>query len=225
LKDDAAMAKADEHSSLIASAAKVALQPLGFVRQGRSRFWLADQRFWIIFADFQPSGWSKGTYLNMGVKWLWEPKPILDISDRPVDFIAFESKEQFSPLIERMAEVAAKEALRLKTKFKALDDIYSYLVANAVRDGWPIYHAAIASGLIGDVETSNRLFRRMTNWPTFGYDWELDLKSESATLEALLLDRTQFRAAISVKIGHTRRIMKMLPDPNCLETTAANAEL
>jgi hypothetical protein len=59
------MAKADEHARLIATAAKAALQPLGFVRRGRSRFWFADQGFWIIFAEFQPSGWSKGSYLNM----------------------------------------------------------------------------------------------------------------------------------------------------------------
>ena len=152
------MAKADEHGRLIATAAKAALQPLGFVRQGRSRFWFADQRFWIIFADFQPSGWSRGSYLNMGVKWLWQARPTLDINYRPVDFVPFESKEQFSPLIGRMAEVAAQEALKLRGQFKSFADVSQYLVAHASSEGWPVYHAAIASGLIGDVETSNRLF-------------------------------------------------------------------
>lgn len=179
------MAKADEHARLIAAAAKAALHPLGFVRQGRSRFWFADQRFWIIFADFQPSGWSKGSYLNVGVKWLWQPRPTLDISYSPVDFIPFKSKEQFSPLIEHMADVAAQEALKLRAQFKTLADVSQYLVAHGSSDGWPVYHAAIASGLIGDIETSSRLFERMEAWPTYGYDWELELKSESAAFAAL----------------------------------------
>jgi hypothetical protein len=218
------MAKVDEHTRLIATAAKAALQPLGFVRQGRSRFWFADQRFWIIFADFQPSGWSKGTYLNMGVKWLWQARPILDMNDRPVDFIPFESSEQFSPLIERMAEVAAQEALKLRAQFKSLADIYRYLIAHASSEGWPVYHAAVASGLVGDVETSKRLFKRMEAWPTYGYDWELDLKSESAALAALLFNRERFRSAILAIIEHTRRTMKMPPDPDCLEINRSSDE-
>jgi hypothetical protein len=218
------VAKVDEHTRLIATTAKAALQPLGFARQGRSRFWFADQRFWIIFADFQPSGWSKGTYLNMGVKWLWQARPILDMNDRPVDFIPFESSEQFSPLIERMAEVAAQEALKLRAQFKSLADIYRYLIAHASSDGWPVYHAAVASGLVGDVETSKRLFKRMEAWPTYGYDWELDLKSESAALAALLFNRERFRSAILAIIDRTRRTMKMPPDPDCLEINGSSDE-
>ena len=218
------MAKADEHARLIAAAAKAALQPLGFVRQGKSRFWFADQRFWIIFAEFQPSGWSKGSYLNMGVKWLWQPRPTLDISYRPVDFIPFESKEQFSPLIGHMAEVAAQEALKLSAQFKTLADVSQYLIAHASRDGWPVYHAAIASGLIGDVETSTRLFERMAAWSTHGHDWELELKSESAAFAALLNDPEQFRSAILGIIDHTRRTMKMPTDPHCLEVNRSSGE-
>jgi hypothetical protein len=218
------MAKADEHARLIAAAAKAALQPLGFVRQGRSRFWFADQRFWIIFAEFQPSSWSKGSYLNMGVKWLWQARPTLDISYRPVDFIPFESKEQFAPLIGHMAEVSAQEALKLRAQFKSLADVSQYLVAHASSDGWPVYHAAIASGLTGDVETSKRLFERMEAWSTYGYDWELELKAESAAFAALLCSPEQFRSAISAIIDHTRRTMKMAPDPGCLEINRPSVE-
>jgi hypothetical protein len=211
------MAKADDHSSLIASAAKAALRPLGFVRRGRSRFWFADQGFWIIFAEFQPSGWSKGSYLNMGVKWLWQSRPTLDISYRPVDFIPFESKEQFSPLIAHMADVAAQEALKLRAQFKSLADVSQYLIAHATSDCWPVYHAAIAAGLASDAETSKRLFERMEAWSTYGYDWELELKSESAAFAALLYSPQRFRSAVSAVIDRTRFTMKMAPAPHRLE--------
>lgn len=93
------MAKVNEHGRIIAGAAKTALEPLGCKRKGQSRIWYSDQRFWVISVEFQPSGWSKGSYLNVGIKWLWHHGRGLDLSDRPVDFVPFESADQFTPLI------------------------------------------------------------------------------------------------------------------------------
>ncbi|TGQ53638.1 DUF4304 domain-containing protein [Mesorhizobium sp. M1C.F.Ca.ET.193.01.1.1] len=59
-----------EHGRIIASQAKIALQPAGFRRNGRSRVWIADRGFWLSVVEFQPSSWSKGTYLNVAVHWL-----------------------------------------------------------------------------------------------------------------------------------------------------------
>jgi hypothetical protein len=66
------MAKTNEHDRLIAAAAKAALQPIGCQRKGQSRVWYFDQRYWLIAVEFQPSGRSKGSYLNMFVAWLWK---------------------------------------------------------------------------------------------------------------------------------------------------------
>jgi hypothetical protein len=87
ISDCNAMAQTNEHGRIIAAAAKAALLPLGCKRKGQSRLWYSDQRFWVITVEFQPSGWSKGCYLNVGVKWLWNLGRGLDFSDRPVDFI------------------------------------------------------------------------------------------------------------------------------------------
>ena len=38
---------------------------MGFWRKGRSRMWLADRDFWLGVVEFQPSGFRKGTYLNV----------------------------------------------------------------------------------------------------------------------------------------------------------------
>jgi hypothetical protein len=53
------------HDRIIADAAKAALGPLGFKRKGRSRTWLADHGWWLTVVEFQPSAWSKGSYLNV----------------------------------------------------------------------------------------------------------------------------------------------------------------
>ena len=58
--------KQNLHGRLIAAAAKRHLSPLGCRRKGQSRFWSADHGFYQIGIEFQPSGWSKGSYLNEG---------------------------------------------------------------------------------------------------------------------------------------------------------------
>jgi hypothetical protein len=153
--------------------------------RAKSRIWYSDQRFWVIFVEFQPSGWSKGGYLNIAVKWLWSPGPGWSFSYRPVDFIPFTSIKQFTLPIEAMAASAAQEVKIVRDRFKRFADGYHYLIAHATRDGWPIYNAAVAAGLAGDEETSRRFFQQMKDWESYGYDWELRLKADSAALAAL----------------------------------------
>lgn len=211
------MAKVEEHGRIIAAAAKAALQPLGLKRKGQSRVWYSDQRFWIIAVEFQPSGWSKGSYLNISIKWLWNSGAGYDFSDRPVDFIPFESAEQFAPLVEGMAARAAQEVGAWKDHFKTFADICQYLIGQAKSDGRPIFNAAIATGLAGDEGISRRYFQRLKDWETYGYDWQLRLKADSAALAALLLDPKKFRSEVLNLVQRQRASMKMPSDSNCLE--------
>ncbi len=146
------MAKTNEHGRLIAAAAKAALVPLGSVRKGQSRVWYSDQRYWVIAVEFQPSCWSKGSYLNVSVAWLWKAIRGYSFRYRPFDFISFESVEQFTPLIAEMANVAAREVVKIRKQFASYSDIHDYIVRHANRDSWPIYHAAISSALAGDIK-------------------------------------------------------------------------
>jgi hypothetical protein len=217
------MAKVNEHGRIIAAAAKAALEPLGLRRKGQSRIWYSDQRSWVISPEFQPSGWSKGSYLNVRVKWLWSPGPGWSFSYRPMDFVPFISAGQFTPLIEAMAARAAQEVEAMRNRFITFADVYRYLIAHATLDGWPVYNAAVAAALAGDEQTARRFFQQMKDWETYGYDWELRLKADSAALEALLFDPEKFRAKILSVIERKRALMKLPPDPNCLETVGFQA--
>jgi hypothetical protein len=219
------MAKTNEHGRLIAAAAKAALLPLGCQRKGQSRVWYSDQRYWVIAVEFQPSGWSKGSYLNISVGWLWKESRGYGLSYRPVDFIPFESVEQFTPPIFAMAASAAKEVVILREKFKSFSNIYSYLKSNANSDSWPIYHAAIACGLAGDLMASRHYFDQMAAWPTYGYDWQLKLKADSAALAPLLDEPAKFRSAILAIIEKRRRLIRLPPDPHCLDELDSIAAL
>ena len=68
------MSRRHPHTKLINAAARETLRPLGLVQEGRSRTWLDDRAWWLGIVEFQPSDWTRGSYLNVGVSWLWNVK-------------------------------------------------------------------------------------------------------------------------------------------------------
>jgi hypothetical protein len=221
------MAQTNEHGRLIAAAAKAALAPLGCKRKGQSRFWYSDQGFWTVCIEFQPSGWAKGSYLNVGANWLWYPKSDWGFSEdarvEDIGFIEFENAEQFTPLVARMASRAAREVLDRREKYETLDAIYQHLLARTTREGWPVYDAATAAGLIGDVATSRQLFQRLADWPTYGYDWQLALKSDAAALAEFVDDPVQFRSAVATIIRNVRIHLNLPAEPEILRILDSTA--
>jgi hypothetical protein len=152
-----------EHSVIIANAAKAVLTPLGFRRKGRSRVWLGDRGYWLSVVEFQPSGFSKGSYLNTSAHWLWSPNDTLSfdyqLPDMKRPFIAFESREQFEPAARDLAALAASEVKRLDQRLSSFDEIARVLVErsehiSALLQGpdteWSALHAAVALGILGD---------------------------------------------------------------------------
>jgi hypothetical protein len=217
------MAKQNEHGRLIAAAAKSALTPLGCRRVGQSRFWYSDQRYWAIAIEFQPSSWSKGSYLNVGATWLWYPKQhwTFDVGHRieEAGLIPFENAEQFAPLIAGMAVRAAQEVLALRNKFSTLDAIHHYLSRHPARDGTPVYHAAVAAALAGDVKIARQFFERLEAWPDQTEEWRLRVKSRGIALARLVNKPHEFRAAILAIIEDVRIRLRLPPVHLCLEST------
>jgi len=213
----AVMAKQNEHGRLIAAAAKAALAPLGCKRKGQSRLWYSDQRFWVISIEFQPSAWSKGSYLNVGATWLWHARPGFgfDMGYRVADFVPFENADQFGPSVAGMAARAAKEVIALRERFRSVADVYRYLVPLATSDGWRLYHAAVAAGLVGDVDTAHRLFQQFEAWAV-SPQWQTKLQTECVKLAGLLNEPIIYRSAVLDIIEQRRQLIGLPSDPYCL---------
>jgi hypothetical protein len=96
-------------STIIAAAARRTLSPLGVARRGRSRLWIDDHGWWLINVEFQPSGWAKGCYLNVGHQHLWVERDNLSCEDmeRPLGGTAHipyeEDGEKFGRAMEHVA--------------------------------------------------------------------------------------------------------------------------
>lgn len=212
------MAKQNEHGKLIAAAAKAALLPLGCVRQGQSRAWFSDERYWYICIEFQPSSSSRGTYFNVFPVWLflrsWAGEP----TRRVGDYIYFESVEQFRPLVEDGAKLVAAEVVALRTKFATLLDIHRFF---ADKPSWSgnVYRAAVTAGLVGDFALARQLFaqvkaldperRRIHVWK---------IQEDCAELEALLDDPVAYRSAVLEGIAARRADRGLPADPHCLDS-------
>lgn len=120
------------HSKLINKAAREVLKPIGLVRKGQSRLWLDDNAWWLIMVEFQPSSWSKGTYLNVGISWLWYPKDYMsfDIGYRENSFIEFKDEDTFSRDTIALAEKAKECVFSLRQSMSSPELAKAFVLEN-----------------------------------------------------------------------------------------------
>ena len=86
------------------------------MQKGRSRVWRDDRGWWLGIVEFQPSGWTRGSYLNVGVNWLWTVKDWhsfdfgyrVDETEKGELFFEYENDEQFTPQARKLVVVAAE---------------------------------------------------------------------------------------------------------------------
>jgi hypothetical protein len=121
------------HSKIIAQAAKDTLSPLGVFQKGRSRTWIDDRGWWIVVIEFQPSSWSRGSYLNVGAMWLWHAKDYLsfDVGSRIASFVKYSDERQFTPEAVKLAALAREETLKLRRQFASVSEAARYLPKRA----------------------------------------------------------------------------------------------
>jgi hypothetical protein len=161
------------HSKIIASAARTELSPLGLKRKGRSRTWLDDRNWWIGVVEFQPSSYSRGTYLNVAAHWLWNPgahltygyggRVLLPEGEHHGQWFEFESEEQFQPVARRVAAVAGGRVEQFRILFCDPATAASTLDA----DNPPLVQsldAGVAYGLAGRPEAARACFQRYLDW-------------------------------------------------------------
>jgi hypothetical protein len=209
---------APDHNRLLMSAAKAELQPLGCRQKGRSRTWLDDHGWWVGVVEFQPSSWSKGSYLNVGACWLWYEKDSYSFDaaldpygSRVESFQKLDGGDAFANTAKQLARRAREEVLGLRQQLDSLTKAANLLESSSTQENiWVHYHAGVAAGLVGNSNSALRHFRRVTS-ETLDSDWVLQLKSRTIELTECLRDVARFRAEISSIIRTTRERLKLPP--------------
>lgn len=202
------------HNEAIAKAAKTTLLPLGLRRRGQSRLWIGDNGWWLAIVEFQPSGFSKGSYLNVAAHWLWSDQGHIsfdlgggtDWDSRVGDFEACEPGEQFEEAAARLAEVAAQAVSALAARLPSIEETADVLLgreanSSTVAGSWSTYNAGVAAGLAGRPNEANAMLRSIT---------DLRVQSAAERFKGLTSDLGRFRA-MTVSLIETQRDALRLP--------------
>ena len=111
----------DACNRIIKERCKEVLLPLGVFQKGSSRIYIDDNGYFFTIIEFQPSGFSKGTYLNIALHFLWNTREYLsfdfpygaDIRAKPM--VVYQNDEQFAREVAEYAREAAKQVLLYRT--------------------------------------------------------------------------------------------------------------
>jgi hypothetical protein len=191
----------------------------------------------VVVVEFQSSSWSRGTYLNVGVNWLWTPKEYLtfDLSEpdsrmrvrlpgstiHGTDFVDYrDDDEDFANAARMFAEAAAERISEFRTLFPTPAAAATYLrqAENPQASPHAIHDTAIASGLAGDMTGARELFarlRRLLQEQSAGrevYEWENDLRRRADELQALTDEPAAFLTRIERDIAEARLRLKLPAD-------------
>lgn len=203
------------HNTLITRAARTTLRPIGCIQKGQSRTWLDDHHWWVTVVEFQPSAWSKGTYLNVGACWLWYTKGYLSFDDgyRADSFTSAKNLDGFESAVEGVAAQAKQEVLHFRQRFATLHAVAEHLKSKETRavDIWGHYHAGVSSGLAGWQSESERRLRAALAAEERDVEWVHNLKTECDRLLRLVNDAPAFRNHISSVVAASRAALKLKP--------------
>ena len=126
------------HSKIIKQVCKEILIPLGVFQKGTSRLYLDDNDYFFTVVEFQPSNWDRGTYLNIGLTFLWgyNQSDVLyfTFSRQPAarygKFVEYKNETQFRNEIINLVNIAKEEILfyrKLRDIEFAKDWMISYI--------------------------------------------------------------------------------------------------
>ena len=201
-----------DHNRILTTAARASLPRLGFWQKGRSRVWLADRGFWLSVVEFQPSGFGKGSYLNVAAHWLWSHTPnslsfdYTIMSGKP--WIPFENVAQFETGVAELVERAVEESKALKSKIIDVQAVASLLVEHhdtydsaGCAGGWPAFNAAVAAGVVGDMANARSLFDKANE--SIGA-WRADMQALIIPYGDALRDAATFETFITQRINANR---------------------
>lgn len=200
---------------------------MGLFQIGRSRSWVDDHGWWIINVEFQPSGFSKGSYLNVGVQWLWlrSAGRCFMVGHRVGQFKHFEDETQFGAEAVRLVASATAEVVKHRRKFLEVGGVAEYYLQEARRRGvWPLYrlnqadpkriapsarfHGGVALGLVGRADEARTWFDSFVAVDD-DRPFVMDEKAEALRLRNLLADQDTYREAITETISAMRVTLQL----------------
>ncbi len=157
-----------EHNKIINQVAKTFFGPLNIQRKGKSRLWFEDNGWFLTIIEFQPSSYSRGTYLNLGVSFNNYPNGHFsyDLGGRMEGFVEAENISDFESeltnLIEKSIPLVNKYRMGLDRTKSPGSFIRGQLDIQSLKDtGWSNYHIGFAYLIENEVELAKEHLRQV----------------------------------------------------------------
>lgn len=173
----------DIHNKIIVEVGNATFLPHGFFQRGKSRTWLYDCGYCVVLIEFQPSAYSRGSFCNVGIDFLFDTfTPLYStlcfsygwkrIHVNKSGFVEYVGNDSiFREEIFKFATYALKYAESL-IKFQSLNYANWEFVKllclkrfKALRGKWngPVhdyYYAAMIKFLIGNYDSGVRILQK-----------------------------------------------------------------
>jgi hypothetical protein len=181
-------------------------------RKGQSRVWFKDNGWWLGVVEFQPSSWSRGSYLNVAAMWLWNAKDYwsFDEGGRVEGFHEFKDTSQFSDVADTLAARARDEIIALLERFPSTAAVASHLRRNGDENPWHTYHAAMAALAVGDVEHAQKRFRTLLGFRDHA-PFMIALKEKVKSFSQRIASGAAPAAIVSQEVEQARALLKLDP--------------
>ena len=217
------MDASQDHNKIIRQAAREVLEPLGLFQKGQSRMWIDDNGWFLILVEFQPSGFSKGSYLTVAISYLWESDPSfaglsfnypVGGGSRQNNFVPFTGDG--AAFYEAMTAMAQKAASLVEEyrKFRDLSYARNEILSIKRNTSHDILNMLMICGLAKDplVEKLYRqLYERLT-WSQQNYSRSFQSDFEFAdSLDSVVHDPGLFQARIVELINERRNYLHTKP--------------
>ncbi len=180
------------------------------MQRGNSRTFLLDKDWFTVVIEFQPSSWSKGTYLNMGVDFHFYPRNYLTFSfeNRHKGFESFENENQSTIVINELCDFIISKSRKTENKFYDIQTALYTLKKIETSDLWLKYNVAVLYALNGKMDLSKKYFVEISAQKC-EFEWEnkrkklVDEMIEWTTNDKLFLDN------MKLIINKTRELKKL----------------
>ncbi len=200
------------HNTLLAGAARKHLACIGMQRKGQSRVWFKDHGWWLAVVEFQPSAWSRGSYLNVAAMWLWNAKDYwsFDEGGRVEAFHEFKDTDPFSDVAEALAARAREEVHALLERFPSMAAVASHLRRHSDDNPWHSYHAAMAALATGDAGHAQKRFRALLAVRDSA-PFMIALQEKVMKFSQCLASGAEPLAVVAQEIEQARALLKLAP--------------
>jgi hypothetical protein len=169
--------------------------------------------------EFQPSSWSKGSYLNVGFQHLWRVTDHVSF-DRPerlnIDgqqFLSFDvaRPEVFQAAASRLVEKARQAVEHRRLQHGDGSEAVERIAWAETESIYELYDAGTGLGLLGERQAANDRFARILALDGSSLAWLAELQNQARVLAAVLDDKDALIAEVTRRVGKTRTALRMPP--------------